>query len=105
MRLTTHQINGIISAIHTYLNQYPVELRLYGSRVHDHLKGGDIDLLLILQTEEQKIAASDVKHKILAEIKKNIGDQKIDLIITSRHSLLQDAFIKMIFTTSVILQK
>ncbi len=50
---------------------------LFGSRVDDSARGGDIDLLV----ESETISFSD-KLSILAAIKARIGDQKIDLVIS-----------------------
>ena len=63
MRLTAEQIKGIISAVTTYLQSY-AELRLYGSRVRDDLKGGDIDLLI---TDKQQVNQEVFLQMILPE--------------------------------------
>lgn len=52
------------------------EIWLFGSRVRDDLKGGDIDLLVISSLLELRN-----KVDILVEIKMRIGEQKIDLHI------------------------
>ena len=54
---------------------------LFGSRVDDSLRGGDIDLYII---PEKKLTADQLyKERIyfLSALKMKIGDQKIDLII------------------------
>lgn len=54
---------------------------LFGSRTDDSLKGGDIDLLIDCN---QNISLSEqyrLKIKFLVELKKIIGDQKIDVLI------------------------
>jgi len=45
------------------------------------------------------------KHYILSAIKKNVGDQKIDLLITSPNMLEHDVFLKMIFPESLVLKR
>ncbi len=52
---------------------------LFGSRVDDTLKGGDIDLFI-----ETENIQNSLKKKIqfLAMLKEKIGDQKIDLILS-----------------------
>ena len=52
------------------------KIYLFGSRVDDNAKGGDIDLLLI----SKKIKLLD-KLSILAQLHQKLGDQKIDLAI------------------------
>jgi len=52
---------------------------LFGSRVDDSQKGGDIDLYIITdQTEDLPMKKID----FLVKLKKKIGDQKIDVIIS-----------------------
>lgn len=104
MRLSKEQKELIISALTPYISSYKSELRLYGSRVNDNLKGGDIDLLLILEDKEAQTAVLERKHYILSDIKKNIGDQKIDLTITNFAETKTDPFLKSILPTSVLLE-
>ena len=51
------------------------EVYLFGSRVDDTKKGGDIDLYLIVNKPNLK-----KKLKFLAKIKKELGEQKIDVV-------------------------
>lgn len=104
MRLTDNDITGIINGISHFVTHVSAELRLYGSRVDDNKKGGDIDLMLIVPVHAIK-NLKEVKHKILAAIKKNIGDRKIDLLICDRSSLETDPFLTLVFPTSVSLKK
>ncbi len=53
------------------------EIYLFGSRVDDKQKGGDIDLYLRVETNENLFHK---KLKFLAKIKKEIGEQKIDVV-------------------------
>ncbi|RLD78913.1 MAG: nucleotidyltransferase domain-containing protein [Bacteroidetes bacterium] len=50
---------------------------LFGSRVQDSLKGGDIDLLVIAAEDKMTF-----KNKVLflIDLKKELGDQKIDVV-------------------------
>lgn len=43
MRLTPYEVDAIKTAAREAFGE-SVVVRLFGSRVHDHLKGGDIDL-------------------------------------------------------------
>ncbi len=52
---------------------------LFGSRVDDHLRGGDIDLLIL--PGEQLEAPFQKKLGFRAALKNEIGDQKIDVIL------------------------
>ena len=105
MRLTEQEILGIIAAIENLSLLQESELRLYGSRVDDTKKGGDIDLLLIVQKKELKKILIENKHHLLANIKKNIGDRKIDLLICDAAAVHIDPFIELIYPSSVLLKK
>ncbi len=104
MRLKDAEIMGIVNGIEPFLTIFPVNLRLYGSRVDDNKKGGDIDLMLIVPADA-KDHMKEIKHKILTEIKKNIGDRKIDLLIFDSFSLESDPFIALVFPSSISLKE
>jgi predicted nucleotidyltransferase len=79
MRLTQEQVNTIKRAvIDTFGNTASVWL--FGSRVDDHKRGGDIDLLI--ETEE-----TDIKRMVKAELdflvklQMQLGEQKIDILV------------------------
>jgi uncharacterized protein len=74
MRLNEKEISVIKSVVKEFDSK--AEVKLYGSRVDDAKKGGDIDLLII----SNKITFSE-KLSILIKLKENIGDQKIDILI------------------------
>ena len=69
------------------------QIFLFGSRVDDDKRGGDIDLLVI----SDKIDFS-TKLKILIKIYDLIGEQKIDIIITKD---LTDSFHKHAYNTGI----
>lgn len=105
MRLTEHEILGILEGIEKRSPSISGELRLYGSRVDDNKKGGDIDLLLIVTGNELKHNLVENKHHILAQIKNNIGDRKIDLLICDSGAIDEDPFVGLIYPESVVLKK
>jgi predicted nucleotidyltransferase len=74
MRLNGKEINIIKSVVNEF--DFNAEVKLFGSRVDDSKKGGDIDLLII----SDKITFHD-KLSILIKLKEKIGDQKIDILI------------------------
>ncbi len=53
---------------------------LFGSRVSDNKKGGDIDLYI--ETNETN-EIFNKKIKLIVELKKIIGDRKIDVVINN----------------------
>jgi predicted nucleotidyltransferase len=72
------------------------QVYLFGSRVDDNKKGGDIDLL-VLSTHLGFTAQKQIKLK-LYEL---IGEQKIDLIIAPEVSA--DPFIQLVLEEAVLL--
>ncbi len=105
MRLSKLEVEQIIKALTPFLRGQRAEIRLYGSRTNDDLKGGDIDLLLILDKSKSATMLLAKKHKILAQIKGLIGEQKIDLKIASKQELKKDPFLKLITPTSILLHR
>lgn len=75
MRLNENYIKVIKKSFFEVFNQG--EIYLFGSRVDDSKKGGDIDLYLVV---ENKINMFKNKIKFLAKIKRELGEQKIDVI-------------------------
>ncbi len=53
------------------------EIYLFGSRVDDTKKGGDIDLYLVVKDKTNLFRK---KLKFLAKIKRVLGEQKIDVV-------------------------
>ena len=75
MRLSEQYINVIKK--HFYYIFHTGEIYLFGSRVDDNKKGGDIDLYLVLK---EHIDLFEKKIKFLSKIKRELGEQKIDII-------------------------
>ncbi|OAI07552.1 nucleotidyltransferase domain-containing protein [Methylomonas methanica] len=74
MRLTQEQINTLkfsLAQIDTSAKIY-----LFGSRLDDSKKGGDIDLLIT----SSKVSKSDVR-KLRMDFYQNFGEQKMDILI------------------------
>ena len=82
MRLQPSEINTI-KAITRQVFGKDSKVILFGSRVNDKVKGGDIDLYL--QTPENSKAA-EKKIEYLVALKSTLGDQKIDVIISKDRS-------------------
>ncbi|MDQ7060710.1 MAG: nucleotidyltransferase domain-containing protein [Sulfurimonas sp.] len=75
MRLTKYEIQSIKQ---TFLDVFGSGyIYLFGSRVDDNVRGGDIDLYI--QTKNSELVN---KIKFLARLKEKIGDQKIDVVIS-----------------------
>ncbi|NQY79335.1 MAG: nucleotidyltransferase domain-containing protein [Candidatus Caenarcaniphilales bacterium] len=74
MRLSPEYVSVIKNSILEYIPE--AEIFLYGSRTDDSKKGGDIDLLVKVQQEPERIIKSQIKTQIFNKI----GEQKIDII-------------------------
>ncbi|MCL7931565.1 nucleotidyltransferase domain-containing protein [Halomonas llamarensis] len=79
MRLTPEQVAVIEYTLRHYFGKQS-EICVFGSRVDDHARGGDIDLYI----EPEKTGAAEVfdaKIEALVALKQVLGDQRIDLVI------------------------
>jgi predicted nucleotidyltransferase len=75
MRLSSFEIEAIKKSAKEVFRECRVYL--FGSRVDDNLKGGDIDLYIQLPKKPPFLS----KEKFLASLKRKIGEQKIDVVI------------------------
>lgn len=83
MRLSKEEIEVIKKSV---LDIDPnAQIKLFGSRTDDNKLGGDIDLLLI----SDKLTFSD-KLTILINIKKYLGERKIDIILFNKEDLFHN---------------
>lgn len=74
--------NKYVEVIKKYFNEFfkNGEIYLFGSRVDDNKKGGDIDLYLVLDEHKNLF---EKKIKFLSRIKKELGEQKIDIVFNT----------------------
>lgn len=91
MRLTECEVSAIKESV--YLFDPDAKIYLFGSRVDDMKKGGDIDLIVI----SKRITRSE-RRKIKLNIYDKIGEQKIDIIITPQ---INTAFHRIAISTGV----
>lgn len=89
MRLKTSEIN-IIKNCFIKVFQHG-DLYLFGSRIDDNKKGGDIDLYIIPKTKKDLTLK---KIDLLVELKKYLGEQKIDIVIDKGLNRLIDDIAK-----------
>mgnify|MGYP000972493160 FL=1 len=61
------------------------EIYLFGSRVDDSKKGGDIDLYFVLKEHSNLF---EKKLKFLSRVKRELGEQKIDIVFNTDNSRL-----------------
>lgn len=99
MRLSIDEQRHIHAAVSSVIT-IPFELRLYGSRADDSLRGGDIDLLLLISDASLEKTRL-LKPELLVEIKERIGEQRIDLTLCSNESIKNSAFLSSIYPNSI----
>ena len=102
MRLSSEQLTAIRESTIRYFGD-DVQLWLFGSRVRDAEKGGDIDLLIEVQG---KTAAETIACKLnfLRELHKRLGEQKIDVVIRRLNSTTELPIYQIAKQTGVQLQ-
>ena len=91
MRLSEDQLKIINETIKVF--DPKAKIRLFGSRIKDEKKGGDIDLLIL----SNKLRLRD-KLLIRSQLKEKLGNRKIDIILTKKPTT---AFEKYAFYNSV----
>ncbi len=93
MRVLKQEINIIKNNILEFDKE--AQVYLFGSRVDDNKKGGDIDILIV----SDFIKKNDL-IKIENLIFKQIDEQKIDFLLSKKN--ITNNFIKMILSKNVI---
>ena len=74
MRLSKDEVKILKNTLYT-LNS-DAKLYLFGSRLYDNKKGGDIDLLIVSKTFTKKLL-----RKLRVEFFKYFGEQKLGIIV------------------------
>jgi len=72
-------------------------IKVFGSRTDDQMRGGDIDLLIRCNIVLSRTDQYKRKINFLVQLKKIIGDQKIDVIIDcgqQNNPIFQEAYKK-----------
>lgn len=85
MRLNAKEIEAIKDVTRKVFGEYST-VSLFGSRTDDSLRGGDIDIFIRCNRRVPKAELYNLKIIFLIELKKRIGDQKIDVIIAELHN-------------------
>ena len=93
MRLSPDERNAIVASVTKFDDT--AEIYLFGSRVDDSKRGGDIDVLI----------KSDLLHResiglIEEELFKRIEEQKVDLVLTPKSN--PTAFSEMVLSKGAI---
>lgn len=89
MRITEYEITAIKKLAQKIFGKGTI-VYLFGSRVDDNKKGGDIDLFITNKEKSNLTILS--KIEFLTELKLIIGDQKIDVIPDNSHTRQKKQF-------------
>ena len=76
MRLQKQEIHNILQVARNIYGE-KVKVYLFGSRLDNTKRGGDIDLLIRTDEEKKGVLA---RIRMIAQLKFLLGDQKIDII-------------------------
>jgi polyphosphate kinase len=98
MRLSKFEIEAIKNVAVSVFGE-SVSVRLFGSRINDCRKGGDIDLFISCSDKNRLNLSS--KIEFLVQIKSIIGDQKIDVILDNTSIRHKADFFRSIQQTAV----
>lgn len=79
MRLTQEQLETILETTASVFGTQS-KVWLFGSRVDDHQRGGDIDLYIDTPIQDAAELV-DAKLRVLARLHKRLGNRKIDVVV------------------------
>ena len=77
MRLRSDEVNAIKESLYDAMGE-KASVSLFGSRVDDSKRGGDIDLYIEVPFKEY---SSMQRHRFMSLLMQRLGEQKIDVII------------------------
>ncbi len=77
MRLTDYEVKSIKESVKNFFGEAAI-VYVFGSRVDDQQKGGDIDLYIIPQDMEGLFMK---KMHFLVDLELRIGEQKVDVVL------------------------
>jgi len=86
MRLSEDQVRCIVNATHE-LAGHDAQVWLFGSRLHDAVKGGDIDLLV--ECAQPVARPVWLAAQITARLQRVLGDRRIDVLVLDPATVLE----------------
>lgn len=87
MRLTDFEKKTIIELAQKYFGR-DTRVYLFGSRVDDNEKGGDIDLFL----ETENVTDKSAEMEFLTKYHRLVNERKIDLVVKTPSSIYRPIF-------------
>lgn len=97
MRLSLDQVKEVEKAFKS-LELPQAQIFLIGSRTKDRLRGGDLDLLVLVDDVENLELYRKSKLKLINEIKKqnSINEMGTDITIALKNEIGQDSFLSLV---------
>jgi len=96
MRLKSSEIEIIKATTKSFLSGLSYTLYLFGSRTDNTKKGGDIDLLLKFNSKSDFESAYERKNLLKFELCHALGDQRVDVVLTTDERTQTDLFLQSI---------
>ena len=94
MRLSDEQVIALKEKLHTLSSE--AKLYLFGSRVDDTKRGGDIDLLIV----DPVLTKRDLRT-LRVDFFQHFGEQKLDIVLDNGE--FKNLFSKYVFKKAVLL--
>lgn len=86
MRLSARQVLTIKETVSSVLGDESAQITLFGSRVDDAARGGDIDLLINTAFKQGNMAS--MASRIMAGLQIKLGDKHIDILLVDPETAL-----------------
>lgn len=100
MRLETYEISLINSIVKNHFGADAL-VYLFGSRVDNNKKGGDIDLFI--HAEDESSLTLRKKLSLLTDLKLALGDQKVDIVFDNKSTKEKQIFYQSIISSAKLL--
>lgn len=78
MRLTSQEIEMIRDVVHQVFDEQ-VRIILFGSRVDDKLKGGDIDIMIETSQPIERPALQSAR--VASRVSRSLAGRKVDIVL------------------------
>lgn len=100
MRISETEKKSIVNVFNKF-KMNGAKIYLFGSRTDDSKRGGDIDLLITFDQQEDLVKFA--RLDFLIDLKKNLGDRKIDITMAHKSELAKDPFLISILKSAILL--
>lgn len=92
MRISQKEVSKIRNILSEFQLLPDCKVFLFGSRLYDYKKGGDIDLIMLCPESSYKNILG-LKFKIKSELEFALDDQRVDLTVATESLLNSDPFL------------